>query len=275
MSTEITTTNNSQLEIFQAEEKALISQMGLSHIPVPHIKAFLHTAKAMRLDPLLKRDISLIERGGKNGKTYTVQVGIAGYRKAARAIAKAEGESIKVDPWLFRGKSGDWSDFWYPTQSEPYPLAAKATVYRNGEPFTQVVLWDEFAQMKEGNKPQALWGSKPSYMLGKTAESLAWRQAFPDEMGQSYEESEVEAMNVALSGRVSARVKPSLEEAVSKPQKTGGLEQALVAVEKAMSVEALEGIYAHAETLGFSEEDLQDLASACADKKAELEGEAQ
>ena len=180
---------------YNEDELALVQQMGLEKVPPANVKMFLHTAKSMHLDPRLKRDIVLITRNSKNGPTHTIQVGIAGYRKAGRKIAKAGGETIKVDPWLFCGADEEWKEVWDVQGGKNYPLAAKATIYRDGMPFTQVAMWSEFVQMYNG-KPQALWGSKPTYMLGKTAESLAWRLAFPDEMGDTYEESEVAAIHM-------------------------------------------------------------------------------
>ena len=186
------------IQPYTPQEAALVQQMGLAEVPVAHVKTFLHIAKAMHLDPKLKRDITLITRKSKNGPTYTVQVGIAGYRKSGRQIAKAEGETLKVDPWLFKGADGDWTDVWDAKGGQNPPLAAKATIYRDGMPFTQVVMWAEFVQQYKG-RPQALWASKPTYMLGKTAESLAWRQAFPEEMGSTYEEAEVEAIEATAT----------------------------------------------------------------------------
>lgn len=192
------------IQPYTEDEAALVHQMGLSDVPPAHVKTFLHIAQAMRLDPKLKRDITLITRNSKNGPTYTVQVGIAGYRKSGRKIAKAEGETLKVDPWLFKGADTDWTDVWDAQGGQNPPLAAKATIYRDGMPFTQVVMWAEFVQLYN-NKPQALWASKPTYMLGKTAESLAWRQAFPEEMGSTYEESEIDSIHATATRSDDAR----------------------------------------------------------------------
>lgn len=252
---------------FNESEMAMIEQMGLGNVPAPHIQTFLHIAKSMHLDPRLKRDIALISRNSKNGPTYTVQVGIAGYRKAARKIAKAEGETIKVDPWLFKGKEGDWTDAWDSSGSNP-PMAAKCTVYRDGMPFTQVVMWNEFVQQYNG-KPQALWATKPSYMLGKTAESLAWRQAFPDEMGSTYEESEVEAIH-ADSVRVSNSiergadaVRAALQEkqAALEAKKEAKMDVGSVrlSIENAESRAELKHIIDRMSVYGLSDDEVQEL----------------
>ncbi|WKS54941.1 recombinase RecT [Corynebacterium accolens] len=181
-----------QLSDFTETEQAIIEQMGYAHIPIAHLEALFTTAQAMQLDPRLKRDIVLIERNGKKGKTYTIQVGIAGYRKSARKIADEKGITLSVSPWKFAGEDGQWRELWS-FKRDGMPLAAQVTVYRDGEPFVQTAMWDEFVQ-EYNEKPMALWATKPSYMLGKTAESLAWRQAFPEEMGNTREESEVEAI---------------------------------------------------------------------------------
>lgn len=216
-----------QLSDFSEKEQAIIEQMGYSHIPIAHLEAFFTTAQAMQLDPRLKKDIVLIERKSKKGaKTYTIQVGIAGYRKSARKIADSKGISIKVSPWKYAGEDGQWRELWS-FKRDGMPLAAQVTVYRDGEPFVQTAMWDEFVQSFPDGKPMALWASKPSYMLGKTAESLAWRQAFPDEMGNTYEESEVEAM----------RMQDEQEEQPSIEKQGGGLQDAVVVEEQPAAIE--------------------------------------
>ena len=216
-----------QLSDFSEKEQAIIEQMGYSHIPIAHLEAFFATAQAMQLDPRLKKDIVLIERKSKKGgKTYTIQVGIAGYRKSARKIADSKLTSIKVSPWKFAGEDGQWRELWS-FKRDGMPLAAQVTVYRDGQPFVQTAMWDEFVQTFPDGNPMALWASKPSYMLGKTAESLAWRQAFPDEMGNTYEESEVEAM----------RMQDEQDEQPSIEKQGGGLQDAVVVEEQPAAIE--------------------------------------
>lgn len=275
------------LNQFTDEERALVQQMGLTDVPPAHIKTFLHIAQSMHLDPKLKRDIALITRNSKNGPTYTVQVGIAGYRKAARKIAKAEGETIQVDPWLFKGSDSDWVDVWDSQNGTNPPLAAKCTVYRDGMPFTQVVMWSEFVQMYNG-KPQALWASKPSYMLGKTAESLAWRQAFPDEMGNTYEESEVEALHSTRMDRPADRgadmVRQALAEKKQQPQPGEDAkhveqakptveeitQRALAAIAKAETDEKLSSIMDYASKQNLDQDVLDMLADKCGERAQEV-----
>nr|DAI60133.1 MAG TPA: recombination protein [Caudoviricetes sp.] len=216
-----------QLSDFSEKEQAIIEQMGYSHIPIAHLEAFFTTAQAMQLDPRLKKDIVLIERKSKKGgKTYNIQVGIAGYRKSARKIADSKGLSIKVSPWKYAGEDGQWRELWS-FKRDGMPLAAQVTVYRDGEPFVQTAMWDEFAQTFNDGNPMALWASKPSYMLGKTAESLAWRQAFPEEMGDTNEEAEVEAM----------RRQDEQEEQPSIEKQGGGLQDAVVVEEQPAAIE--------------------------------------
>ena len=241
------------LEKFNDTQRAFIEQMGLGHVPANHLEAFFITAEAMHLDPRLKKDIVLIERKTKNGgKTYTIQVGIAGYRKAARKIAKAEGETISVSEWLYKSADGEWKDTWS-FKTEGYPVAARVTVVRDGQPFTQTAMWDEFVQAFPDGKPMALWASKPSYMLGKTAESLAWRQAFPEEMGDTYEESEVKGMTEMTATRVDqqperksnaiAAAKAELPQAPAEPDMTEEEKQLLAELMEETSVQELREAY--------------------------------
>lgn len=219
-----------QLSDFSEKEQAIIEQMGYSHIPIAHLEAFFTTAQAMQLDPRLKKDIVLIERKTKKGgKTYNIQVGIAGYRKSARKIADSKGLSIKVSPWKYAGEDGQWRELWS-FKRDGMPLAAQVTVYRNGDPFVQTAMWDEFAQTFNDGNPMALWASKPSYMLGKTAESLAWRQAFPEEMGDTNEEAEVAAMR-RQDEQEAQDEQPSIE------KQGGGLQDAVVVEEQPAAIE--------------------------------------
>nr|DAK57360.1 MAG TPA: recombination protein [Caudoviricetes sp.] len=244
-------------------EQAAIEQLGLREVPRNHVELFFATARAMQLDPRMKRDIALISRNSRDGKTYTIQVGIAGYRKAGRKIANANGEKISKDPWLFMDQDGNWRETWA-FQTMGFPVAAKSTIYRDGEPWTEIAMWDEF------NQGQALWKSKPSYMLGKTAESLAWRSAFPEEMGDTYEESEVADIQRASARRTdrpassggAAGVKAALE-AKKEPQ-VDVLSEILADIAQITEQPALEGVMkrANSELSGDELQTAKDAANA-------------
>jgi phage recombination protein Bet len=126
---------------------------------------FLHVAAHSGLDPL-RRQIYGIRRKGK----LTIQTGIDGYR----AIAARTGLHAGTEDATYRGRprNGDADK----------PGKATVVVYKivGGlrVPFTASARWDEYAL--SGAEGWA-WRDKPYLMLGKCAEALALRKAFPEE----------------------------------------------------------------------------------------------
>ena len=181
---------------FNEQEMTLIEQLGYQQIPANHLKMFFARAEALGLDPQDPGQITLIERKTKNGKTYTLQVGIGGARRTARRIAKQEGGTYREGEWLYKGidqstgKETEWRETWSVARMG-FPEFAKATVYRDGEPFSHVVTWDESKQTwgREGNLIP-MWEAKPTFMFGKNAAAGAFRKAFPDQLGDVYFDSE-------------------------------------------------------------------------------------
>ena len=126
--------------------------------------------------------------------TYTLQIGIAGLRRGARKIAKAEGGTYSESEWLYRGvdKDGnptDWQESWS-VKRQGFPEAAKVIVTRDGAEFAHVVMWEEAVQTYKDGNPTPMWAGKPTFMLGKNAAAGAYRKAFPDEMSDMYVDSE-------------------------------------------------------------------------------------
>lgn len=123
---------------------------------------FLRVAAHSGLDPF-RRQIYGIRRSGK----LTIQTGIDGYR----AIAGRTGQHAGTDDALFAGRSKD----------KQYPGEATVTVYRVVAglrvPFTATARWDEYKPTQN----DAMWKKMPFNMLGKCAEALALRKAFPEE----------------------------------------------------------------------------------------------
>ena len=186
---------SNEVALFNPEQQTIIEQMGYSHIPQNHIRALFQRSDVMGLNPNNPSQIALIERNSKNGKTYTLQVGIAGLRRAARRIVKADGGTYSESEWLYRGLSKDgrdtgWMDLWS-VESMGFPTAAKVTVTRDGQEFPHTVMWEEAVQtFGQGGNPTPMWASKPTFMLGKNAAAGAYRKAFPDELDDVYVDSE-------------------------------------------------------------------------------------
>lgn len=145
------------------------------------LKLFLYQCERTGLDPLAKQIYS-IKRGGK----MTTQIGIDG----ARLIAQRTGRYAGQDGPYWCGEDGVWKDVWLSTTN---PLAAKVSVYlMDVERGTPAV-----AHWKEYNQPNSdMWRKMPALMLAKTAEMLALRKAFPQELSGLYSSEEMAQADV-------------------------------------------------------------------------------
>ena len=179
---------------FTEAQATTIEQLGYAHIPENHLSVFFARADELGLNPSNSSQIALIERNSRGGATYTLQIGIAGLRRGARKITKAEGGTYSESEWLYRGvdKDGnptDWQESWS-VKRQGFPEAAKVIVTRDGAEFAHVVMWEEAVQTYKDGNPTPMWAGKPTFMLGKNAAAGAYRKAFPDEMSDMYVDSE-------------------------------------------------------------------------------------
>lgn len=133
---------------------------------------FMHQVKKTGLDPLA-RQIYFIKRQGKG----TIQTGIDGYR----LVAERTGNYAGNDDPVFQELEGAAN-----------PLKATVTVWKivAGKrcPFTASAIWREYYP---GDAQGWAWKKMPHVMLGKVAEALALRKAFPAELSGVYTHDEM------------------------------------------------------------------------------------
>lgn len=179
------------------EFAGLVKKQGDKTLPAPRpvIEAFAQTVQRTQLDPIA-RQIYCIERGGR----YTIQVSIDGARLVAQRSGDYEGQT--PIEWTADGK--EWTQVWL--DDEP-PKAARAGVNRQGfrETLYAVATWDGFAPKTKDGKLMGLWqGKLGSHMLGKCAEMLALRKAFPMELSGLYvpEEMDQSSPNKPFSNQI-------------------------------------------------------------------------
>ena len=163
--------------------KKVVTSHGERMVLAPRaiVEAFAQTVQRTQLDPIA-RQIYCIERGGK----YTIQVGIDG----ARLVAQRTGEYAGQKPIEWTADGEKWVDVWL--SKEP-PAAARAGVMRKGftEPLYAVATWASYAPYFKGNL-STMWQQHGSLMLGKCAEMLALRKAFPMELSGLYVAEEMD-----------------------------------------------------------------------------------
>lgn len=165
---------------FSREKIELIKRTIASGASDDELELFLYAAKKTGLDPFMKQ-IYAVKRWNKSAgrEVMTVQTGIDGYRLIADRTGKLAGISDPV----------------YESGQGKFPTSATVIVKKMIgagiiADFTATARWDEYVQMgKEG--VTAMWASKPYLMLGKCAEALALRKAFPADLSGVYTAEEM------------------------------------------------------------------------------------
>jgi phage recombination protein Bet len=185
------------------------------------LQLFLYVSRCTGLDPLA-RQIHAVKRWSAKDQReiMSIQTGIDGYR----LIADRTGNLAGIDDPIYDKEGAD------------HPNKASVTVHKmvDGTPreFTASARWDEYVQMikqKDApDKPGPMWAKMPYLMLGKCAESLALRKAFPAEMSglHTFEEME-QADNERPDGRTTIdadKIKPEPQvQRKSQQQKEGSV----------------------------------------------------
>lgn len=141
---------------------------------------FLYVAKRTGLDPLTKQIYAIYRWNSRQGKELmTIQASIDGMRLVAQRT---------------KGYAGQ-DDVVYDDETKTYPGKATVTVYklmgRERVSFTASARWGEYVQKDSKGMPMVMWAKMPYLMLGKCAEALALRKAFPNELSGIYAPEEM------------------------------------------------------------------------------------
>jgi phage recombination protein Bet len=165
----------SVLSVYSKEQLDLIKSQVAKGATDNELKLFLYHAQRTGLDPL-SRQIYFQKYKDKSGREQMVIItAIDGYR----TIATRTGEHVGTDDPVF--------------DTEDKPNKATVTVYRLVKglrcPFTATARWNEY--YPSGTKA-FMWDKMPCGQLGKCAEALALRKAFPNDLSGLYVKEEMD-----------------------------------------------------------------------------------
>lgn len=153
------------------------------------LRLFIQVCKGAQLNPFLKQ-VHLVPRwDSKIGKEVrAIQVSIDGFR----SIAESSGKYAGNDDPIFEGEQ-DIEIGKENAKKIQVPLKATVTVYKIVEGqrygFTATARWPEYYP---GPKVGFQWHIRPYTMLGKCAEALALRKAFPKLLSGMYSTEEMD-----------------------------------------------------------------------------------
>jgi len=159
----------------------------------PELHLFLSVAKLTGLNPFL-RQIHFVKRNTKNGPVVSIQTGIDGYRALADDSTKGPSAYGGSEAPVF-----EWDTDVLGKPKSRFPVSATSVVYRLikiGEKTERVAVsrtayWEEYYP-GDDNKQAFMWKKMPRTMLGKCAEALALRAAFPLKLSGMYVHEEME-----------------------------------------------------------------------------------
>lgn len=175
---------------------------------------FISQCRRTGLDPFA-RQIHAVKRWDRqqNREVMAIQTGIDGYRLIAERTGLYAGNDDPV----------------YDKEDADHPNKATVTVWKLVEgqrvAFTRSARWKEFVQTKKDGTVTQFWARMPYLMLGKVAEALALRAAFPQELAGIYtneemqQAGETEAEHAAPEPKQVEAPKPLPPKAETKPEK--------------------------------------------------------
>ena len=192
---------------FNNEQVRLLAETVAKGCDQNELAFFLNVCKLKRLDPFtgqvhcVKRWDSTLGR-----EKMSIQVGIDGFR----VIAARSNELAGISEPTFDSEDGQC------------PIWAHVTVYRYGRdnekiPYSAKARYSEYMQTKKDGSPNHMWATKPYIMLGKCAEALALRKAFPDELSGMYSDDEMGQADNETGGVTPASV--DKKKPVQQPQR--------------------------------------------------------
>lgn len=161
---------------FTPDQMKLITDVVAKNATPAELQFFLYRCKHMGLDPLKPGQIHFVKYGNGPG---TIVVGIEGFR----AIAHRSGKLSGIKRGALRNEKGELTGAW-------------AEVYRTD--------WQHPAReetpLSEYDTGRGPWQKMKETMIKKVAEAAALRMAFPDDLGGTYINEEMDQAEKPVIG---------------------------------------------------------------------------
>lgn len=175
----------------------VIKQLIAPNCSDAELSLFQKVCMRTQLDPFTNQIRAMKRKSkGKNGEweeKLSIMTGIDGFR----VIALRTGEYMGQDGPEWCGPDGVWREVWLENFE---PSAARVSVHRKGfdKPVTVVARWGAYAQYNGDGELTKMWLKMGDFMLGKCAEALALRKAFPQEISGLYTEDEISDADIIV-----------------------------------------------------------------------------
>jgi hypothetical protein len=210
--------------------KVLREQLGAHDAKEEELRHFARVCGALELSPFAGQIVLIGRRDRQAGRVvYRPQITVDGRRARAERTGLLVG--IEGPEWCGPRRYDsvhdnqklplEWEEVW--TDDENWPYCARVYVHRDGwqKPANGTAKWSEFAQYvpdgRGGQKLSPFWHRMPSHMLGKVAESLALRRAFPNDISYRLATGAPGDDTTSLLAEAEASAQPRPQEVAGEP----------------------------------------------------------